>query len=228
MSSLKWLTPNSAPTGTKQISLIVPEQWEFEAAIRGALVPLFDPENWELNGALTVDETLQYLEDSVYGTLKDWSECSGMANNIGEVFFFAAETPPVGALVCNGASLLRSEYPALYDTIGVTYGAVDNDHFSLPNISARTIIATGQISGGTLRELGDVGGAETVPLTASNLPEHLHSVPISSQNITTAPVGPTTAVIRSGGSLNTNNAGFGTAHGNMQPFIALTACIWAE
>ena len=43
---------------------------------------------------------------------------------------------PTGWLACNGASLLRASYPALFTAIGTTFGAVDGTHFTLPTIAA--------------------------------------------------------------------------------------------
>lgn len=39
---------------------------------------------------------------------------------------------PAGTLICNGASLLRAEFPDLYNAIGTTWGSVDSLHFTLP------------------------------------------------------------------------------------------------
>jgi microcystin-dependent protein len=40
-----------------------------------------------------------------------------------------------GELGCNGASLLRTDYPDLFGKIGTTWGAVDGTHFTLPNFT---------------------------------------------------------------------------------------------
>lgn len=44
-------------------------------------------------------------------------------------------TVPSGWLQCNGASLLRASYPALFASIGTTFGAADGTHFTLPTIA---------------------------------------------------------------------------------------------
>lgn len=43
---------------------------------------------------------------------------------------------PAGWLACDGASLLRASYPALFAVIGVTYGSVDGTHFNVPDWGA--------------------------------------------------------------------------------------------
>lgn len=52
----------------------------------------------------------------------------------GAMMKWSSSTPPAGYLLCNGASLLRATYPALFSAIGTTWGAVDGTHFTLPYI----------------------------------------------------------------------------------------------
>lgn len=59
--------------------------------------------------------------------------------SIGGVVWFTATTPPAGYLECNGASLLRSEYPELFAVIGTQWGAVDSLHFNLPDLRSNFI-----------------------------------------------------------------------------------------
>jgi microcystin-dependent protein len=40
-----------------------------------------------------------------------------------------------GELACNGASLLRAEFPDLYSAIGTNWGSADSLHFTLPNFT---------------------------------------------------------------------------------------------
>jgi hypothetical protein len=69
----KWLTPDADPGTTRQIILIVPESDEFEAIIRGALLPLLDPDNFEQYGTLTPEETVSVLMPVILDTLQ-WVE----------------------------------------------------------------------------------------------------------------------------------------------------------
>jgi hypothetical protein len=52
-----WLTPDNAPDGTREIILTVPNGDEWEAIVRGALVPLCFPDAFEQRGSYTPDET---------------------------------------------------------------------------------------------------------------------------------------------------------------------------
>lgn len=59
---------------------------------------------------------------------------------------------PVGFLLCNGASVLRTAYPDLFAVIGTLYGAEDDEHFNLPNLNGRFI--EGSETAGTVKEAG--------------------------------------------------------------------------
>jgi microcystin-dependent protein len=56
----------------------------------------------------------------------------------GSVLWFAADTPPAGTLVCNGALLLVADYPALFSVIGYTFGGSGLD-FNLPDLRGEFI-----------------------------------------------------------------------------------------
>ena len=53
----------------------------------------------------------------------------------GSVFCLAVNTVPTGYVKCNGASYSRTgTYAALFAVIGTTYGAVDGNHFNIPDL----------------------------------------------------------------------------------------------
>jgi microcystin-dependent protein len=53
---------------------------------------------------------------------------------VGEFVHYAGASAPAGMLSCNGASVLRTDYPDLFAAIGTTWGSVDSLHFTLPNL----------------------------------------------------------------------------------------------
>lgn len=91
---------------------------------------------------------------------------------VGAVIPFTGRTLPEHFLECDGTVYNITDYPELFAAIGNTYGGDGVSTFAVPNMSGRCSIgpATGHA-------LGTTGGAETVALSATELPEHLHEVP---------------------------------------------------
>jgi microcystin-dependent protein len=101
----------------------------------------------------------------------------------GIVIPYAGSAAPTGWLLCNGASLLRADQPALFTAIGTTYGAADGTHFSLPDCTGRLIAgkeasatrlttAGCGIDGATL---GAAGGFQNIALITAELASHTHT-----------------------------------------------------
>ena len=92
----------------------------------------------------------------------------------GDVHSFACALP-TGWLACDGSSLLRASYPALFAKIGTTWGSADATHFNVPDLRGRSVIGSGTGSGLTARTLGTQNiGAETVALSTAELAAHTH------------------------------------------------------
>lgn len=87
-----------------------------------------------------------------------------------------------GYLLADGSSLLKSEYPDLFRTIGTTYGTVDSDHFNLPNLNGRTVVGMDS-SDNDFNSLGKKAGEKSVTLTVAQLPKHTHTF-VGSETIT--------------------------------------------
>lgn len=58
----------------------------------------------------------------------------GLPVPIGTVLYHGGNEIPYSFLICNGVSLSRAEYPALFSVLGDGFGAVDADHFNLPDL----------------------------------------------------------------------------------------------
>ena len=72
---------------------------------------------------------------------------------VGTIVWSAATTAPNGYLLCNGATVGRSTYAALFAAIGTTYGAGDGSTtFGLPNLIGR--VMWGGTSPGAYLEAG--------------------------------------------------------------------------
>lgn len=65
---------------------------------------------------------------------------------IGVVVHYMGDTIPEGYLLCNGASLSRTEYPELFAVLGTKCGAVDTAHFNIPDTHHRFLEGTTVLS----------------------------------------------------------------------------------
>jgi microcystin-dependent protein len=106
-------------------------------------------------------------------------------NYVGEIRMFAGSFAPVGWAFCNGALLSISTNQVLFTLIGTTYGGDGQVTFALPDLSGRFPVHQGAMAGGTTFALGEKAGAETVILTAQQIPNHSH-VPVAASAPVTA------------------------------------------
>ncbi|OYY88960.1 MAG: phage tail protein [Sphingomonas sp. 28-66-16] len=161
---------------------------------------------------------------------------------IGEIRLFPwARGAPIGWSLCNGALLAISEYDALYNLIGTTYGGDGQSTFAVPDMRGRVPIHQGTGRGLSTYVLGQMAGTDQVTLISSQLPSHTHFPAASTTPGTSdTPTGnvpsvvpgsafygqmndgappyplPTTTIQPSGGS---------QAHDNSAPTLALNYCI---
>lgn len=123
-------------------------------------------------------------------------------------------------LLCNGQTVSRTTYSALFALIGTAFGVGNGTTtFTLPDCQGRVAGSIGSGSGLTTRTAGQLVGAETHTLTVNEMPAHTHSSNVN--------VGGTTgggATVQSNGVTNvptTSSTGGGLPHNNMQPTIFL-------
>lgn len=95
------------------------------------------------------------------------------ASPFGSVVAFAGAAAPTGWLLCNGQSVSRTTYAALFAAIGTTYGSVDGNSFNVPDYEGRVLVAL-DAGDSDFNALTDTGGAKTHTHTA---PAHTHSTP---------------------------------------------------
>jgi microcystin-dependent protein len=148
---------------------------------------------------------------------------------IGEIRMFAGNFPPAGWAFCNGAIIPIDQNDALFNLIGTTYGGDGQTTFALPNLQSRVPVHVGP--GFSLAQLG---GAETVTLTTSQIPAHSH-VPLSQagQGTNPTPAAGVWAESTLGAFDNVNppsvplnpvaigSSGGSQPHDNMIPFLAV-------
>jgi len=151
---------------------------------------------------------------------------------VGEIRMAGFNFAPVGWSFCNGQLLPISEYVALYNLIGTTYGGDGQQTFALPDLQCRI-----PFHQGSSFILGQLSGTENVTLTTSQLPIHTHSLAASSAaGAQTSPAGglwaqstldqfsteanshtmDPSAIVATGGS---------QPHDNMPPFLVINFII---
>ncbi|PSJ65699.1 phage tail protein [Kumtagia ephedrae] len=109
-----------------------------------------------------------------------------MAPYVGEIRIFAGNFAPAGWLFCQGQTVSISEYEALFQLIGTTYGGDGQETFDLPNLASRVPIHMGTGPDGTTYQLGEMDGVESVTLTTQQIPIHSHP-PVASTSSATSP-----------------------------------------
>jgi microcystin-dependent protein len=107
---------------------------------------------------------------------------------IGEIRWVGFNFAPRGWATCDGQLLSISQNTALFSLLGTTYGGNGQTTFALPDMRGRAPVHPGQGPGLSLRDLGEVGGTETVTLTVSEMPLHSHALAAHTHDIPALPV----------------------------------------
>ena len=97
-------------------------------------------------------------------------------NHLGDVKMSVYNNDFYGWLKCNGRSLSRDTYAALFAVIGTSFGSVDGNSFSLPDCRGRVLGTLGQGASLTNRTLGNSVGTETHTLSVGEMPSHSHTI----------------------------------------------------
>lgn len=160
---------------------------------------------------------------------------------IGEIRWVAFDFAPRGWALCDGQILAIVQHTALFSLLGTTYGGDGQTTFGLPDVRGRGLIHAGQGPGLSNRDLGEIGGTESVALTAAEMPPHTHALNGSSEAAVaqkSTPAGKVLAKARKVYGTGAADAamradavglaGFGDAHENMAPFTTLHCVIALE
>lgn len=160
---------------------------------------------------------------------------------VAEIRIFPFNFAPTGWAFCNGQIMPISQNTALFSLLGTTYGGDGKSNFALPNLQGSAPMQLGEGNGLSLRDLGEIGGEETVTLLQSEMPAHSHSanafngagtshnptnnvwasakVLRQSQNL----YGPTAGTTMK--PLALSISGGGLPHNNLMPYLVLNFCI---
>ncbi|HET8942902.1 MAG TPA: tail fiber protein [Rudaea sp.] len=148
---------------------------------------------------------------------------------VGEIRMFAGNFAPAGWMFCEGQLLPISENETLFQLIGTTYGGDGQSTFALPDLRGRIPLHQGN---GFI--LAEIGGAEEVTLTVSQIPAHSHPlVATSSPGSAGAPQGSVLAKTTTGflyineaptdtmAAQSISSTGGSQPHNNFQPYLCV-------
>ena len=161
---------------------------------------------------------------------------------VAEIRIFAGNFAPTGWALCNGQLMPISQNTALFSLLGTTYGGDGKSTFALPNLQGSAPMQQGQGPGLSLRDLGEIGGEQSVTLLQSEMPAHSHSAHGSTGSNQTTPannawasgakLGGGNLYVPSNAPTNVQMSPFGTSiagsslpHNNMMPYLGLTFII---
>jgi microcystin-dependent protein len=99
---------------------------------------------------------------------------------IGMIRAFAFNIVPKGWAQCNGQLLPINQNQALFAIIGTTFGGDGQRTFGLPDLRGRAMVGVGNGPGLDGVANGQAWGANSVTLTASQMPVHVHMALASS------------------------------------------------
>jgi microcystin-dependent protein len=162
---------------------------------------------------------------------------------IGEIRIFGGTFAPYGWSFCNGSLLAISQYPALFQLIGTTYGGDGVNTFALPDLQGRLPIHQGQGTNLSNYVIGSRAGVEQVTLLTNQLPVHNHgalgsatgtavSSPANNtwgnSGIKNKSFGPGTSANATMNNASIGNSGNNLPHDNLTPFQVISFIIALE
>lgn len=133
---------------------------------------------------------------------------------------YAGATAPDGYFICDGQAVSRTTYSVLFWIIWTTYGVGDGSTtFNIPNLKGRAIVwfNTAETE---FNAVGKTWGAKTHTLTTAEMPAHTHNLTFATSGGSWQPYLSWTWS-NSAFSYTTSSQWSGSAHNNLQPYMAL-------
>ena len=176
------------------------------------------------------DESERQAFEVLYGAMIEdfYNEDIVDGTPVGMINAYPSLTPPSKWLLCNGQSLLKTDYPALFALIGTKYGGTST-HFSLPNLSDRFIYGQRIVGGNPT--IDNVGGEARVTLDITEIPSHSHVQQTrggaAGAVATTAGYLASVATPVTTSTTSTQPSGGGASHNNLPPYHSMAWMIKA-
>ena len=156
---------------------------------------------------------------------------------VGQILWVPYNFAPRGWAFCDGQILPISQNTALFSLLGITYGGDGKSTFALPNMQGRLLVHAGQSPGTSVYYQGESAGETTHTLSVTELPNHNHTVNVSTDTGTaTSPANAYYAQPANGKQYGPDGsssfassavvtAGGGQPHNNMMPYMTLNCII---
>jgi len=220
---MAYITANGVPSDVVCRALFIPNDPQFIANVLGAIQQLTFAYNFVSEGGISPVDMAEAYKPMFDGLC--FSE--GPCRVIGEIISYAGSaTPNSKWLICDGSSVLRTDYPDLFNVIGTVYGSADSSHFNLPDLRGRTMLGAGTGTGLSPRSIGDSFGEEEHVLSIGELAAHVHDIGNSALLGTSAPP-PFDALGPNPFPAVTGSTGNDDPHNNMQPSLVINYLIVA-
>lgn len=147
---------------------------------------------------------------------------------------------PRGWITCDGQLLAISSNTAVFSLIGTTFGGDGRTTFGVPDLRGRSMVGVGSGPGLTHRSWGQRGGANTISITTSHMPQHSHTLfGVDDTGDSRSPAGDVLATSNVGdknykkstnGNTAMNSTSIGSSGGNLpisidNPYLGIYICM---
>lgn len=187
----------------------------------------------------TVFKTNKQIE-AEYATKLELSALNNLLFPTGGVLQWPSVNMPTGFLMCDGATLNRADYPALFAVIGTQFGSTGELTFKLPDLRKRFVIGYHPTSNNlptvvtdekteNYGTIGNRGGKPLVQLSQPEMPAHTHTISgtLKNQGVGVG-VGSkvfTGSVSDASSNAFTDQSGDSLSHENRPPYFVLAYII---
>ena len=112
-----------------------------------------------------------------FDTGTGWIEIGPDSTPAGVISDYGGNIAPAGWLLCDGSTVLRATYPALFTAVGTSWasGGELGTEFRLPNLKGRVTVAR-DAAQPEFDTVGEPGGEKVHRLLAGEMPLHGHTV----------------------------------------------------